>query len=140
MPTRETAEYPKPKDAYEFEDIVWDIFKRKWNDPQAQRYGSTGDPQQGVDVSGQPKEYGGGHVGVQCKRYNKLDKKTVIEEIEKAEGFKPPLEHYIIATTASRNSRLQEAIRLINLERKSQGTRRHFILHSVLNTRKYWRH
>jgi hypothetical protein len=120
MPTRETAEYPKPKDAYEFEDIVWDIFKRKWNDPNAKRYGSSGDPQQGVDVYGQPMEYGGGTVGMQCKRYNKLDKKIVIEEITKAEEFIPPLSHYIIATTASRDSRLQEAIRLINLERKSQ--------------------
>jgi hypothetical protein len=121
MPTRETAEYPKPKDAYEFEDIVWDIFKRKWNDPQAQRYGSSGQKQQGVDVYGQPQEYVGGTVGVQCKRYDKLDRKVIYEEITKAEEFRPPLAHYIIATTMSRDSDLQVAIRLINQERKYQN-------------------
>ena len=121
MPTPETAEYPKPKDAYEFEDIVWDIFKRKWNDPQAQRYGSSGDAQQGVDVYGQPREYSGRYVGVQCKRYNELNQKVIDEEIRKAEGFIPPLAHYIIATTVSRNARLQKAVRLINQERESQN-------------------
>ena len=49
--------------ASRFEDIVWDIYTRKWNDPDAQRYGRTGQPQQGVDVYGRPAELDGRYAG-----------------------------------------------------------------------------
>ena len=87
MPTPATSELPKPLSWDEFEDIVWDIYKRKWNDPDAQRYGRTGQAQQGVDVYGRPSGLGGAYVGVQCKRYENLKLKTVEDEIEKAEQF-----------------------------------------------------
>jgi hypothetical protein len=49
MPTLPGAELSKPKAWDEFEEICWDIFLRKWHDPEAKRYGRTGQPQQGGD-------------------------------------------------------------------------------------------
>ena len=87
MPDPVTSELPKPKSWDEFEDIVWDIYKRKWNDPNAQRYGRPGQAQQGVDIYGKPEKMGGATVGIQCKRYKKLDLETIKEEVEKAEAW-----------------------------------------------------
>jgi len=69
MPTPTTWVYPKPKDWDEFENLVWDLFRRRWQDPDAQRYGRSGQEQHSVDVYGCPRDMGGAFVGVQCKRY-----------------------------------------------------------------------
>jgi hypothetical protein len=50
MPTVPGSELPVPKSWDEFEDIVWDLYSREWNDPHAQRYGVSGQAQQGVDI------------------------------------------------------------------------------------------
>jgi len=54
MPTIPQSELPRPKSWDEFEEIVWDIYQRLWKDPHAQRYGRSGQAQQGVDIYGQP--------------------------------------------------------------------------------------
>ena len=38
MPTLTTWVYPKPTDWNEFENIVWDLFRRDWQDQDAQRF------------------------------------------------------------------------------------------------------
>jgi len=123
MPTVAQSELPKPKSWDEFEDIVWDLYKRVWGDPDARRYGRTGQPQQGVDVYGRPARLGGRYAGVQCKRYDegRLTRAVVEEEIDKAEGFKPSLAEYIIATTAPRDGKVQMAVREINEAREAAG-------------------
>jgi hypothetical protein len=60
MPTPTTWIYPKPQNWDEFEDIVWDLFRRNWQDEDAQRYDRSGQEQHGIDVYGRPKEMGGG--------------------------------------------------------------------------------
>jgi tetratricopeptide (TPR) repeat protein len=117
MPIPATSELPKPLSWDEFEDIVWNIYKRKWNDPDAEKYGRTGQAQQGVDVYGRPSDLGGAYVGIQCKRYDNLEINTVREEIDKAEKFEPPLASLIIATTDKRDAKLQKEVRLINEKR-----------------------
>jgi hypothetical protein len=42
-------------------------------------------------------------------------------EILKAQGFRPPLAEYLVATTEPRDARLQEAVRLIDGERRAAG-------------------
>ena len=123
MPTLSTSELPKPKSWDEFEEIVWDIFKRKWNDPDAKRYGRSGQAQQGVDVYGRPRDLVGRYAGVQCKRYDEgqLDQKVIENEIVKADTFQPALARFIIATTAPRDAVLQRAVREINQARQSAG-------------------
>jgi formylglycine-generating enzyme required for sulfatase activity len=121
MPTIPQSELPIPKSWDEFEAIVWDVYSRVWGDPNAQRYGRTGQAQQGVDIYGRPARLGGGYAGVQCKRYpdGGLTRRVVEEEIAKAEGFSPALAEYVIATTAHRDAKLQAAMREIDEERQA---------------------
>jgi len=123
MPTIPQSELPVPKSWDEFEDIVADLYARAWDDPHTRRYGRTGQAQQGVDICGRPARLRGRYAGVQCKRYEPgtLTLKAVEAEIAKAEEFKPPLAEYTIATTARRDARLQEAVRLITQEREAAG-------------------
>jgi hypothetical protein len=122
MPTPSTSYLPKPKSWDEFEDITWEIYKRKWQDNHAQRYGRSGQPQNGIDIYGRQNS-SGNYIGVQCKRYedNKLTKKIIKEEIVKAEGFSHPLSEYIIATTASRDTKLQDFVRSLNEDRRLEN-------------------
>jgi hypothetical protein len=122
MPTPSTSDLPKPKSWDEFEDMIWEIYKRKWHDNHAQRYGRSGQAQNGIDIYGRQNS-SGKYIGVQCKRYkdNKLNEKIIKAEIVKAEGFSPPLSEYIIATTASRDEKLQKLVRSLNEERESEN-------------------
>ena len=123
MPTRATSEFSPPKSWDEFEDIIWEIFRRLWRDPEAKRYGRSGQAQQGVDSYGRDKARDNALVGVQCKRYatGQFTRQVLEGEIAKAEAFQPPLDRYIIATTDKRDAPLQEAVRLINQERGAAG-------------------
>jgi hypothetical protein len=123
MPTPVSIEYPIPSSWDEFEDLAWEIISRKWNDPGAQRYGRSGQAQQGVDIYGFDRAGDGLFAGVQCKRYEagRFTRKIIEEEIGKAENFQPPLEKFIFATTNRRDAGIQETARLINQDRKAAG-------------------
>ena len=122
MPTPSTSDLPKPKSWDEFEDITWEIYKRKWHDNYAEKYGRSGQAQNGIDICGRQNS-SGKYIGVQCKRSedNKLNKKIIKAEIVKAEGFSSPLSEYIIATTASRDTKIQDLVRSLNEERESEN-------------------
>jgi len=122
MPTPSTSDLPKPKSWDEFEDITWEIYKRKWHDNHAQRYGRSGQAQNGIDIYGRQNS-SGKYIGVQCKRYedNKLNQQIIKEEIVKAECFLSPLSEYIIATTALRDTKLQDFVRSLNEERRLEN-------------------
>jgi hypothetical protein len=123
MPTVAQGDFPPPKSWDEFEDIVADLYRRIWNDPGATRYGRSGQPQQGVDIYGQPGHLEGGYAGIQCKRYDvgTLTRAVVLAEIGKAEEFTPPLAEYVIATTDRRDGKLQKAVREVNEARRAAG-------------------
>jgi hypothetical protein len=122
MPTVPQSELPIPESWDEFEDIVADLYARAWGDPNTQRYGRSGQAQQGVDVYGRPTHLQGRYAGIQCKRYEgRLTHKKVKAEIAKAEAFSPPLAEYIIATTDHRDAKLQQIVRQIDEERRAAG-------------------
>ena len=123
MPNIPQGELPIPKSWDEFEDICWDLYTRLWEDSHADRYGRSGEPQDGVDILGHPKHLEGGCVGVQCKRYEegKLTRAKIRAEIKKADGFKPELAEYIIATTDPRAVDLQSFALELSKERKEAG-------------------
>ena len=123
MPTLSTSDIPKPSNWDEFEDIVWNIYRRKWQDPNASRNGRQGQRQNGVDIYGQPKRLGDKYSGVQCKRLADGTLTTTIVENEtvKAEEFIPKLTEFTIATTDNRDSNLQEDVRKINSKRIKQN-------------------
>ena len=123
MPIPATSDLPKPKSWDEFEDIVWEIYTRKWNDSYAQRYGRHGQPQHGIDIYGQQNK-SSSYIAIQCKRYEdrKLSLQTISIELHKTESFTSTISEYIIATVASRDKRVQDAIRLLNEERQAEKT------------------
>lgn len=120
MPTLSNLNLPTPKSWDEFEEITLDALRIKWDSPNLQRHGRTGQPQNGVDVYGE--DYFFQQAGVQCKKYDEgLDEKIVEEEIKKAEGFEPPLNIFYIATTAKTDATLQKRVRLISKDRVAKG-------------------
>ncbi|HLO85910.1 MAG TPA: restriction endonuclease [Nostocaceae cyanobacterium] len=129
MPTPATSDLPKPKSWNEFEDIIWEIYTRQWQDSHAQRYGRHGQPQHGIDIYGQQNS-SGNYIAVQCKRYQdkKLNQNKIQTELNKVEGFSSSISEYIIATTESRDKKLQDLIRQLNEKRKLENK---FTVHIV---------
>jgi hypothetical protein len=125
MPNIPQSELPKPKSWDEFEDIVWDLYVRLWQEPHADRYGRTGQRQDGVDIVGRPHHLGHRYAGIQCKRYTEgtLSQTIVEREVANAENFVPALEEYIIATTDRRDAALQSFILQMNEEQPRPGSR-----------------
>jgi predicted nucleic-acid-binding Zn-ribbon protein len=129
MPTPSTSDLPIPKSWDEFEDIVWDIYTRKWEDPRAQRYGRKGQSQNGIDIYGQ-RNSSNEYIAIQCKRYTKtkLTEKRITADITKAALFSSPISEYWVATTQSRDSKIQDFIRDLNNKRKLEEK---FIVHVI---------
>lgn len=94
---------PKPRSWETFEDIVADVYARRYQNYNLQRYGRTGQEQYGVDIAGPTKK---GMLGIQCKHHpdKKIPLKEINESIEKAESFLPSLREYVITTSASRDA------------------------------------
>lgn len=116
---------PPPDNWQDFERLTFSVCEAIWQYDHLERHGRHGQEQQGVDIYGlKPgkREW----VGVQCKRRNPTNalgdqeiggKLTIAEieaEMEKAKSFKPALKHFIIATTASTDTRLQSEVRVLN--------------------------
>lgn len=115
-----------PKEWATFEDLCHSLFRRIWQDPLAQKNGRRGQSQDGVDIFGFPSGDRRCCWGVQCKGKDsnygsKVKWSEVLGEIDKAEKFSPPLDRWILATTASTDATLQKAARELSLERKSKG-------------------
>jgi hypothetical protein len=86
-----------------------------WGDPNAQRFGRSGQPQHGVDLFGCPV-YQGIFAGVQCKGKDGnlgsvLSGKELETECKKARDFWPCLNAFTIATTAPRDQAIQRQAR-----------------------------
>jgi hypothetical protein len=115
-----------PRSWERFEDLCHALFRAEWKDSYTQKNGRKGQPQNGVDVFGSPKGFRATFHGVQCKGkdQNYGGKPTLPElkeEIGKAEGFTPALDHWVFATTAPVSERLQRAAREISRSRKECG-------------------
>lgn len=112
--------FPKPQDWNAFEDIVCDVFTRKYQNLNLQRYGRSGQRQNGVDIAGL---FPGGVLGVQCKHHVRgdLDTKEIDNEITKSEKFRPGLAEYVIATSADRDTKAHEHVLSLAATRQSVG-------------------
>ena len=115
-----------PKDWATFEDLCHALFKRVWQDPFAQKNGRRGQPQCGVDVFGSPNRDRSSYWGVQCKgkdaNYGSdVTRDELKVEIAKADNFMPALEHWVLATTAPVDGRLQEVARVQSAQRTKQN-------------------
>ncbi len=124
MPTRVDYSIPPPTTWESFENLCRDLWAEEWNYTNTQKNGRKGQPQNGVDVYGEPKpNY---WVGVQAKVKGQLPAKTLNitelhAEIEKAKNFIPKLKEYIVATTGSKDVNIQEEARKITEKNRKNG-------------------
>src|SRR5205814_1015661 len=117
--------WPPPNDPVAFESLCLDLWKEIWGvNSGAQKHAGDGQGQTGVDVLGRYKHQ---WVGVQCKqkdgllRAARLKVKELEEEVEAAKKFEPPLAKFIIATTGSRDAKLQKRARELTELHQEQG-------------------
>jgi tetratricopeptide (TPR) repeat protein len=115
-----------PKYWDEFEDLSLDLFREIWGDPTAQKNGRRGQAQHGTDIWGTPRSPGHTFHGVQCKGKEAILGAEVTEaelrrEVDKAKNFQPKLEHWILATTASKDAKIEALAREIAAEHQRLG-------------------
>jgi tetratricopeptide (TPR) repeat protein len=111
--------YPKPDNEILFETLCRKVFSLHLKLPHLQKFARRGQEQFGVDLISNAAER---IVGVQCKLKNAravLDAGEVDAEIQRAKNFAPPLDEYIIATTADREPALQQHAIRITQEHKA---------------------
>jgi tetratricopeptide (TPR) repeat protein len=99
-----------PNDSTAFESLCLDLWKEIWQDSDAQKNGRRGQHQDGVDVFGHEN---GSVVGVQCKQkdgrlWAKVTPDELETEVSAARRFKPKLARFILATTAARDTAVQQ--------------------------------
>lgn len=88
--------------------------------------GRLGQPQAGVDVYAIPSGYEN-YWGIQCKgkdsyKNSKLTTKEIDTEISNAKKFKPKLEVFIFCTTAVKDSKIEEYVRITDIENRKKGS------------------
>src|SRR6266704_3103167 len=125
MPTYANLTLTPPKYWEEFEDMLHDLFREEWKDPNTQRHGRSGQSQNGVDVYGQPEQKDK-WTGVQAKKKDQLAASAVTtreleSEVNKAKQFKPKLSDFILATTGQRDQHIQEKARLLTESLQKEG-------------------
>ncbi len=119
MPTLDSMEIPKPKNWQDFERLVESYARINWPGCMITLFGGVGQEQRGVDIYIKDKK--AHYIGIQCKKVARLTYQQTEKEIEKAKNFKPPLKHYFIATSLSRNAGLQEKVNMLNCQHNEEG-------------------
>jgi cellulose synthase operon protein C len=115
-----------PKYWEEFEDLCLDLFRLILADPTAQKNGRRGQPQHGTDIWGTPRYQGDELHGVQCKGKDaglgaEVTETELRNEVDKAKNFTPKLAHWILATTAPKDAKIEALARDITAEHQRSG-------------------
>ncbi|MGK0291414.1 MAG: hypothetical protein ACI86H_002882 [bacterium] len=115
----------KPENWQDFESLCKKLWGEIWECSEIKKNGRTGQKQHGVDVYGIPKGESQ-YFGIQCKGKDDyssatLTKKEIDIEISKAKLFKPKLKKIYFATTANKDSRIEEYIRLKDIENRKKN-------------------
>lgn len=124
---------PPPQNWQDFEKLMRGVVDVIWKQQGWQQYGRPGQAQSGVDLFGYDNN--NRFTGIQCKKVNTtndqgellktglLTDKIIRKEIKAAEKIdQPKLERFIIVTTSSRDTSVQDIIRKIADERKNANT------------------
>lgn len=110
----------KPENWEDFESLCKKLWGEIWDCLEIKKNGRKGQTQNGVDVYGIPKGERS-YSGIQCKGKDEysnkqLTKNEIDTEIELAKSFKPQLAKFYFATTANKDSKIEEYIRIKDLE------------------------
>lgn len=115
----------RPNNWQDFETLCKKLWGEIWNCPEIKKNGRAGQTQHGVDVYGIP--FGEDkYYGIQCKGKDEYTNKQFSEdeiknEIEKAKLFQPPLKKLYFATTAVKDTGVEEFVRKQNIENIAIG-------------------
>lgn len=115
----------RPTNWQDFESLAKKLWGEIWNCPDIRKNGRSGNNQHGVDVYGIP-EGETQYYGIQCKGKDEytdkqFTEKEILEEINKAKTFQPPLKIFYLTTTAVKNADTEEFVRKINVDHISKG-------------------
>ena len=115
-----------PKSWELFEELCLVLFRAIWQDPTAQKNGRRGQRQHGVDIFGEPGKVDNMFHGIQCKGKDTgygsaLTTDEIDREVAKAERFAPAIKDLTFATTAPRDTHLQEHARKLSVARAGNG-------------------
>lgn len=116
----------KPINWQDFESLCKKLWGEIWEiSNKIKKNGRLGQYQSGVDIYGIPKNENE-YWGIQCKgkddyTHAKLTIKEIDEEIKKAFQFQPKLKVFIIATTANKDSEIEEYVRKKDIENRNRG-------------------
>lgn len=113
----------KPENWQDFESLCKKLWGEIWNCDEIKKNGRNGQNQSGVDIYGIPHNFEN-YFGIQCKGKDDysnaiLSVKEIDLEIEKAKNFKPLLKKFYFATTANKDSKIEEHIRIKDLENRA---------------------
>ena len=112
----------RPRNEQDFEALCLKLLRAHWKCPELQLYATRGEAQDGVDIidlSGQEPLR-----AAQCKLHEegKVTVRSEVEgEIEKAKGFTPPLDRYVIMTTGKVKREVHDLLIEINREHREKG-------------------
>lgn len=115
----------KPENWQDFESLCKKLWGEIWDCAEIKKNGRSGQNQHGVDIYGIPK-FDSEHYGIQCKGKDEysdasLSSKEIDDEIEKAKKFSPPLKKLYFATTANKDAKIEEYVRIKDLENRKSN-------------------
>ena len=114
--------YKKPKKPEDFEILCLELLKVHWQCPELDLYALRGQTQNGVDIldlNGEEQLR-----AAQCKLREegaRINPTEVENEIEKARKFEPPLDRYVIMTTAKVGKEVQDFLLKTNREHREKN-------------------
>lgn len=93
-----------------------------WRDPYAQKVGTRGNSQDGLDIYGQEDSKGNYH-GVQCTTLKNKAKriKKLQDDVESAKSFSHKIKTFTFAYTDKNDLKLQEEARRLSTQNEAQG-------------------
>lgn len=114
----------RPSNWQDFETLCKKLWGEIWECPEVKKNGRSGQNQHGVDIYGIPSGEDG-YYGIQCKGKDEYTNKQFSEdeidrEINNAKEFQPKLKKLYFATTAVKDSVIEEFIRKKNIENRSK--------------------
>lgn len=113
-----------PKNWQDFERMCHSLWMDLLGDLNIELNGRIGQAQCGVDVYGKSRD--NVLFGIQCKGkdYNfgaEVTEKELRDEVNKAKQFEPPIDVFILATTAQSDAKIQKVAREIEAENKKDN-------------------
>jgi hypothetical protein len=109
------SDIPPPSNEQDFERMCVEIYREIYECKQAQFVGRRGQHQSGIDVILRSPQ---GRIGLQAKKYTKLPRKVIQDDIEAADSSPLRLSLFLVATTARSDSKLLEWIEVLSLLRE----------------------